>query len=394
MKTVLRMFPVPTGATGPRYDRMNTLRTAAIVAVFFYHAFTATFGGSTQNMRAVAATWPEWMRVAGVVGFTTLSIGYHLVSIFFVMAGFFLHRSFLFWRERNPSEPWGRFTPFFLWRRFWRLVPPFWVALIVSYFLAYDRPFAAESLRKLVVNATLFKTLVPGYFFSINHAHWYVAVQWQLDLLCPVFLFMVSRVSFFAAFTTAFVLGYSFNFIVPLVTSAAYVVNLPFHWWADWAVGAFVAHAHSRDRRVFARPWTTVIVLALALLIATRFHLAPIVWVLLRIVFALLIEAVVLSRDRYTRLERRIAPIGLCSYSIYLFHVPLITLWRKLVGHFGFDLAYPPMWLVSSVLCFAVTVGLCWLSHRWVEEPSAAYGARLWRRLTLPRTGQRAAVSA
>src|ERR1700709_1690859 len=84
-KSALRMFPVPTGTAGPRYDRMNTLRTVAIVAVFFYHAFTATFSGSTDNMRAVSATWPEWMRVASVVGFTTLSIGYHLVSIFFVM---------------------------------------------------------------------------------------------------------------------------------------------------------------------------------------------------------------------------------------------------------------------------------------------------------------------
>lgn len=385
MQTSHRIFPVPTGNAGPRFDRVNTLRTLAITAVFFYHAFTGTFGGSVEQMQQVASVWPVWMRTASVAAFTFLAGGYQLVSLFFVMAGFFLHRSFLSWHERNPSEPWGRFTPFFLWRRFWRIVPPFWVALLFSYFLAYHEPFSAYALRKLAVNATLLKTLFPGYFFSINHAHWYVAVQWQLDLLCPVFLYLVWRRSFVFAFTVVFILGLVFNTWIPSLTSASYIVFLPFRWWADWAFGAFIAHAHSRGRKVFARPgWMALGVIA-GLLLAYRFNLSLLAWLLLRVGLALALEWAVLSRLRYARWERRVAPIGLCSYSIYLFHIPLITLWDRGLSGVGVNLTYPPIWLATHIACFAAVVALCWLSYRYLEEGSAAYGARLWRKFTLGR---------
>ena len=183
-----------------RLDRLNTLRAISIIGVFLFHVFSTVFDRSVSSVDRIVANSDVSLQGTEKLGLLLLSQVPRLVTIFFLISGYFVHRTFLLWIRRNHS--YLAFTRFFIWRRFWRLVPPFWVALLLSYAFTYKNPLAWASIRKLLVNATLFKTLVPGYFFSVNYAHWYVAVQWQLDLLYPVFIYIIWRYSGRAALIT------------------------------------------------------------------------------------------------------------------------------------------------------------------------------------------------
>jgi peptidoglycan/LPS O-acetylase OafA/YrhL len=377
------VFIAPRVSLNGRLDHVNTLRALAISRVFFVHCFTGAFAGSLELMRHASEAWPAYLRPAAVAGFTLLSQGHQLVNLFFVVAGFFIHRSYLKWRAQNPDVPLRRYVPTFLWRRGWRIVPPFWIVLLASHLLAFEHPFSWDALRKLAVNATLLKTLVPGYTFTINWAHWYVAVQWQLDLLYPVFLYLVARTSFHRTFILACVCGLLFTFVVPTLTSAVYFTFLPIRWWSDWGLGALLAHTHSRGKRVFPWPRVALMAVVLGFGAAAWFQSDLISWVSWRVGMALLLEWTVLSQAPIRRWERWLAPIGICSYSIYLIHVPMVGHWTRFLMRHGYDVQYPPLWILSSLVCFAFTVAVARLSYRYIEEPSVALGARLGSKLRL-----------
>ncbi len=368
----------------PRLDRVNTLRAVAILGVFFYHVYSTIFQGSFNHVLEASELWVAPLRLLTLSLFFILSNLDRLVTIFFVVSGYFLHRYFLKWRERNPGHPTREFDRFFLWRRFWRLIPPFWFALLFTYVFT-PHPFAPASLKALAINAAMLKTLVGGYFFSLNEAHWYVAAQWQLDLLYPVFLYILVRRSFAWSFVLACGLAVLFLFFVPQWTATASILYLPFRWWGDWAIGALVAERHARYKRLFPHPrWSLATILAL-IAIAFYFELGLLLWVMIRVGLVWALEVLLVSHSRLNRLERILAPIGVCSYSFYLLHLPLINLTAWGFRALGLDPRLPSLWLAASIAALAITVILSWASYVWIEEGSVKLGNRLWRKFMLPR---------
>jgi peptidoglycan/LPS O-acetylase OafA/YrhL len=71
--------------------------------------------------------------------------------------------------------------------------------------------------------------------------------------------------------------------------------------------------------------------------------------------------------------------IGLISYSVYLWHWPLLSFYRYGYGAVG---------VVAGVILLGLTLLLAWLSHRFVEEPArrstASFGDVLLRHYALP----------
>lgn len=358
------------------------MRATAIIAVVLYHAFTVPFGAAGVGLAGAAAEAGSGARALVQAVLAVLPGPDQLVVIFFTVAGYFAYRAYQ--RSQSSPSPRGRsaFVKFFLWRRFWRLVPVFWVALLFSYFVGFDHPFTWDGLRKLAVNASLLKTLYPGYFFSINHAHWYVAVQWQLDLLYPLFLFVVARRSPGFAVALAWAVSILLTFVAPQFTDAAFVRYFPLRWWAEWSLGAYLADRHLAGVRVFPRPgWTMVAALA-AVALGHAGGVRLVEWFASRVLLGAAFEAMLLSRSPRRRWERWLAPIGLCSYSLYLVHLPVQDLvarvWLALGIEFSSAAAWAGFVLVGGALSFALARVLTQL----VEQKTAALGNRLWRRRT------------
>jgi peptidoglycan/LPS O-acetylase OafA/YrhL len=72
-----------------------------------------------------------------------------------------------------------------------------------------------------------------------------------------------------------------------------------------------------------------------------------------------------------------LARIGLCSYSLYLLHVPLQSL------RFSLNRILPHSTVFSGilfVLWFGLVLVIAWCSYRWIEIPASRWGHRLLAR--------------
>ena len=119
----------PPGETGPRYHLLDVWRGVACLMVVVHHA------GYALHWSDAAGSAPRWWIVWGV---NRLSLG---VPIFFVISGYCILASVEASRRKELS-PWT-----FLGRRFWRIYPPYWTALL--FFLAVVVSLDAAGLRGL-----------------------------------------------------------------------------------------------------------------------------------------------------------------------------------------------------------------------------------------------------
>src|SRR4029079_6353157 len=99
---------------------VDVLRGIAILLVVVYHSFGSTWGwwvpwaGWTSDFRSAPNDALIWLYPV-----TAAWVG---VPLFFVISGFCIHYSFLRRGQFNARE--------FVWRRFWRIYPAYFVALV------------------------------------------------------------------------------------------------------------------------------------------------------------------------------------------------------------------------------------------------------------------------
>ena len=74
--------------------------------------------------------------------------------------------------------------------------------------------------------------------------------------------------------------------------------------------------------------------------------------------------ALISHQNRFARLLLANPPIafaGRISYSVFLYHLPLLFLWVRFVGPKNSWLSFPAY--------FALVIAVSWLSYRYVETP-------------------------
>ncbi|PTY08465.1 hypothetical protein DB347_02465 [Opitutaceae bacterium EW11] len=378
----------------PYFERIDVLRAVAIGLVFLHHYYTTLFS-VPEKAAAFVQSWPAWLQRFETPFLLVPRMGYMGVQLFFVISGFCIHGSYLSWRKRNRENPTSSFLPVFFWRRFWRIVPAYLASLIVSYVLCYDHLLSRSSLRQLLVAATLLKTLVPEHFFTINWAHWSVAVEWQLYVVYPALLWFALWRGWRMTIVLAWALAAALQFVAPNFTHASYILHLPFTWWFEWTLGVLIAESQAQGQRVFAAHGWLAAGLVLATVVSFLCNWGPANWLGPRLLSGVVVEWMLLVRAPLGSFQRRLVSVGLCSYSVYLFHLPLIELiWRgmKLAG---LDPSSLPVWILSGGVVFLLVLVVCWWSYQRLELGSVRLGDRLWktwesRRKTVSITSGRA----
>lgn len=168
----------------PRYRLLDAWRGVACLIVVVYHAGFAL--GRDEVVGAASAGWVRWGIVASL---RLMSMG---VPLFFVISGYCIATSADANRRRGLSA-WS-----FLGRRFWRIYPPYWVALfgVVALVAALDAAGLARwhrdnshALRlqspgelgrsQWVGNLTLTETWRPLAWGAADHEP-YTRVAWSL----------------------------------------------------------------------------------------------------------------------------------------------------------------------------------------------------------------------
>jgi len=357
-----------------RFTRIDVLRGTAALTIVIYHLVGARIGWHFPWREDGLANLSSsgW----NILPLTLISLGWSSVPLFFALSGFCIHSSFL----RQHSFDSG----VFFWRRFWRIYPAFLVSIGVFCFWPIWHLGNEASPLTLLQHVTTAFTLAPSSFWSqINPSLWSVAVEWQCYLLYPVFLWLRSRHGIAKAAFGWFV----FALIGKLSSSA--LVGWPDHainFWScasffsfgDWALGALVAEdlATKKARVLYTRKAGIAVLTVFTLSILSRPTMA-ISFSLASLVGALVIRHYASRANPINRVEGALAAVGLVSYSLYLWHQPLLgpfeKLGRELCAGLPLHAARLGTYLVMGVCLAFVTLA----SYQLLERPGIKLSSRL-----------------
>lgn len=375
----------------PRFPLMDALRGLAAVAIVLGHSYDGL------HQQATLQEHGYWDNLAN-----TLGVG---VQVFFALSGFLLVRPYLAAHARGEAGP-GTLT--FWRRRVLRIVPAYWVALTVTAIAVPSAAVGAFSDRWWLFYGFGQTYSEPDRYHGLGVA-WSLSVEATFYLLLPWLALLLRRVGARPVIAALLVLGIGVRVANSVDIGAtlnpifvATVYGLPGEA-TFFAVGMAVAHWSVEGppgwlRALAARPgwcWAAAGALYLAMSAVLSFanpvggldfRTRFIAWDFAAVVFVLLVMVPTAFDERHgvvrrLLLDRRMVFVGVVSYSLYLWHVPLE---KHLLDHGLFALEEGWALLPRSALTFFLV--LCGslltatISYYVVELP--------FLRLKEPRRGQ------
>jgi peptidoglycan/LPS O-acetylase OafA/YrhL len=365
-------------ATSPASDRhlaaLTGLRGLAASMVTLMHLWQ--FGGQ-----------PTWR--IGALELSPLAVcGYLGVDLFFVLSGFLLAAPFV--RARNTGQPLPSLARF--WRhRMRRVLPALWAQIAILFALGWCWSGAPPaSAFELLAQATLTFNLFESA--TLNPVYWSLPIEWNYYMVLPLLAFAFVRapgwpwrllwVALLVLLVRVACVWAVQRWGLDGIGVARWIVQLPgrvdqfaLGMFAAWVVlrGALQPLRHAGA----ALAWSGI-----ALLLVLMWTLAPLGDVMARLqvprayfhysvvalAFAMLIVGLACGAGPLLQrlfASRVLGFIGVISYSVYLWHYPLLEALRALDVSARIGSATLTWWLFAP----ACIVALSWLSYRCFELP-------------------------
>jgi len=330
--------------------------------------------------------------------FYILTFGWLGVVLFFVISGFCIHLSFLKWEQKTSAKAGTqRFVGQFYFRRFWRIYPVYLVALLFFTIVRVTNLWSWRAIKMVAIHAALLHNFNFGHFFAINGAFWSIAVECQLYLVYPLVILCRRYAGAAIAFTGLALFAFFYPALVPKMTASEplrfALGQMPFSYWPQWLIGAWVAERWIARRPPI--PFSRVCIYLSIIAYVGMSQYRPLSgWSvdLIIVLFALILEAFIWNSKPLTKLEKLLVPVGLSSYSIYLFHGIMFEVFDWVHQH-----VYRPSpyfdFVVALPVVFLIILLPCWLSYRFIELGSIRLGNWLWGKTHQRRMDQSAAPS-
>ncbi|OPG03133.1 acyltransferase [Microbispora sp. GKU 823] len=369
-----------------RLAGLDGIRGLAALFVVLHHCWLMSFPGFPSDNGPLWAGW--------------LLYGHFAVVVFIVLSGFSLavgparHE----WRLGGLAR--------FGHRRTWRILPPYWAALVYSLIIAWTVVPQTDAGPPTAKSVLLYGLLIQDVFGapSPNGAFWSIAIEAQLYVVFPLLLLVIRRfgAAVMACAVTALVTAV--GALSPVVPAVALLDRFTPQFAALFAFGAVAAGVVGGHWRAPA-PWTAAVaavpVVALIAVQGSVWTVNHYFWVDLALGPAVGLFLAALAAGRPAPLvtfldTRPVRSLGSFSYSLYLTHAPLVVTLHELVvaphvpkGVPAFltmiALAVPASLLVAWG--FAAVFELPFQRHRSWGALRAAIGERLRplrRRTSLP----------
>ena len=389
----------PSSGAAPRLrlEFLDGLRGLAALYVVLSHAGLA--------LPLSLGAMPRWASLV----LRPLNFGHYAVAVFIVLSGFCLMLPVAASADGRLRGGWRSY----LSRRARRILPPYYAAFLLSLMLvpagAFFRRIAGVTLanpdRPTAGNIAAHLLLVhnwrPAYFQNIDGPLWSVATEWQIYFFLPFLLLPLWR-RFGLAFTivAAFAVGLAPHFGLPAGRNLDWACPWYLGLFALGMMGALISAGRSpRLRLVFERtPWGMLLA-ASAVLIGVGHFLIPrgsggveggeasqwymdifcgafsVCLILLCSRRAQVAEGGRLTGILVNALQSRPAmALGAMSYSVYLFHLPVLQclFWLLCTRHLPFSLDAA----VLFGLILPAALGVCYLFHLLFERPFMPDGPR------------------
>ena len=355
-----------------------------------------------DGLRGLAAALVVLTHAAFLTGFgTSAGLPGHLlargdfgVGIFFALSGFLLHCGLL----HEVASTGGIDTLRYAARRIARIFPAYWLAL-AAVVIAAD-----PGLKAWLLSAVGLQIYAPDTAIGSFGQAWSVATEASFYVVLPVVVVLLHRLRGRspAAPVIVLVAALALTSLLPLSTSAAvFGQDLLVERWLPWRAPHFLVgmicaealvlprHPVTRTLRRWARdPTGCLLIAGAAYLAATTpvagsLSLEPAfgVTLFMRTGLATLVAAGVVlplvmgTTSGWSRLLAQpvMRWLGLVSYGLFLWHLPVFTAVYAVTGAEFFRGGILPL------LSFGVPISLllAFLSHQFVELPSSRLVARL-----------------
>jgi peptidoglycan/LPS O-acetylase OafA/YrhL len=366
------------------------------------------------------------------------------VTLFFVLSGFLLFLPYV--QALQGTQPWPSARQFYL-RRAWRILPGYYASLFLFVTLQQPQYLAPSHWHELVLFLVFFMDSTPATFQQLNGPYWTLAIEWQFYLLLPLIALAIrslarhvpraTRLWAVAACLVALMVwgvlsryggGWltahpTATFLVPrrvLDGVLFFTYGYQGKYLEDFACGMLAGlcytvlhdptHAYALRRLQRISPWVGagvagVAVAGVALVmhgaffapaglsgVSGLFGLAEaLVWfgeLVLSLGFASGILAILFGGSRVRRVFAwmPLRWIGLISYSLYIWHLPLLLVFLRQIGPLLSSLpaifAYTLYWAWVGVVVIPFATAVYWL----VERPGIRMGGRMSR---VPFAGRR-----
>lgn len=304
--------------------------------------------------------------------------GYVGVDIFFVISGYLITRIIL---EKQSNNTWS--FPHFWYRRFMRLAPALTgmvlAVLIAGYFLLLPGDYknvAEAAIAQFFMVANIYVWQTTGYFDGPSGIRpllhgWSLAVEEQFYLIYPIFIVLLARLS-----QRIVVAGMLMVAAVSLLMSeygaqhhpVVTFLLLPTRAWELLLGGLLVKFPKPNANLAKIFPFLGYVGLAAIFLASIFFSEQTRFPGFSALVPCLGAAAIILSTSIKPSGVRRLlswAPlvfVGQISYSIYLWHWPIIAFWSY--HNLG---VVPDVWTAAQLLVLTMCCG--YLSWIFFEQP-------------------------
>ena len=365
---------------------LDYFRGIAILAVLLSHSVSHAY-------LIPCLPWNGWVR-----DFTTSAPGWAYilfgssgaagVAMFFVVSGFCIHMSF--------QGQGGQWRSFFV-RRFFRIYPPYLVALVFSILVIgmYSKLDFSNTTNWFhwLTHLLLVHNFSAETVTSINGPFWSLAVEAQLYLLYPLLVYFVGRTSwrhalFFLGGCELLIRGGDAITQCAQTTNSMtdqvvwFLSNSPLGYWFSWSLGTFIADAFLKKQPL---PFRGIHPLVWFVLAMTAYFFRPLIsfqFVLFALTAASLLVRVLNTSSLPFQPQLRpwsvIQKIGLWSYSIYLIHEPLLNTFvmvSNLVVPAEYRHGLVPFLMVLVGWLPVLLISFFW--YEFIELPAIAVGKRL-----------------
>ncbi|MFJ2028464.1 acyltransferase family protein [Streptosporangium sp. NPDC087985] len=331
-----------------RLAGLDGIRGVAALFVMVHHCWLLSFPGYP------AGTGPGWLG--------WLLYGHFAVVVFIVLSGFSLAVS--------PARSGWRLGGVrrFARRRAWRILPPYWAALVFSLVIAWTlvpQPGeGAPTAKSVAVYGLLLQDLFGAP--SPNGAFWSIAVEAQLYLVFPLLLLVLRRAGAVVMLVAVTAVVAAVGLLAPIVPLVDTLMRLTPQFAVLFAVGVIAAGVVGAEERARRLPWhwmaplAAVPVFAVIAVRGSVWTVGHYFWIDMALgpAIGLLLAAVATGRPAaLVRLLdlRPIRSLGSFSYTLYLIHAPIVVVMFQMVVAPHLPAGLPSF---LAVLALAVPVGL------------------------------------